>query len=501
MGKDLAARVGDRTQQAGYAAPDTGGEVATREENAPVRSLRQQIEDMHDHFQAAMPRGAEARQLVRDAQTLLRATPKLALCDPMTVLGGLMTFAQLGLRPGVLGHGWLIPFNKRRKVGDVWQDHHQAQIVIGYKGYVELVHRSAEILDMDGHAVHANDVFDVSYGLHKDLVHKPLRRGDRGPVEDYYAIIRYQNGGWNFWTMTKAQCVEWRDTFAMACKRDRAGKVMPGTGSGPWWDVAKGPDGMTGFDQQSIKTCFLQAQKWAPKGRDLVIRRAIEVDGGVRRDTDLEPDAMLDVEHPTPDVEHHDVVDGEVVTEQPAERERVTVQHQPTPAAAAPADTDVPPPPGPVGEQAEQGQHRRIMALLGRLLTGDTAAAKDAHRHAVFTALLRRPITTGADVKGAEADYVFDRLKAWQQDKTLAARVAAMAAGAAPTTAEDPAPAAGGEKLPDPGTVAWHDQQHPVLEHGRVVLARVDSTGACGICDEDRAGDVGDDYDQGDQDR
>ena len=57
-----------------------------------------------------MPKGVEAAQLVRDALTAVRTNPKLAECEPNSVLGSLMTCAQLGLRPGVLGHAWLLPF-------------------------------------------------------------------------------------------------------------------------------------------------------------------------------------------------------------------------------------------------------------------------------------------------------------------------------------------------------------------------------------------------------
>ena len=82
-------------------------------------TLSQQIVRMEDQFAMAAPRGIEAKQLVRDALTALRQNPELAECDPQSVLGGLMTMAQLRLRVGVLGHGWLLPFRdwktKRRR--------------------------------------------------------------------------------------------------------------------------------------------------------------------------------------------------------------------------------------------------------------------------------------------------------------------------------------------------------------------------------------------------
>jgi recombination protein RecT len=87
-------------------------------------------------FEAALPKGVTVAQLKQDALNSLRATPKLAQAHGPTVLGALMTCAQLGLRPGVsgLGHAWLLPFKN-------WKEGNRldAQLIIGYRGYVDLV--------------------------------------------------------------------------------------------------------------------------------------------------------------------------------------------------------------------------------------------------------------------------------------------------------------------------------------------------------------------------
>src|ERR1700749_4366408 len=86
-----------------------GGTVA---EISPDTALVKSIRDMEPQYKIAMGaiRGATADQLVRDAITLVRRNPDLLKCDQGSVLGGLMSFAQLGLRVGTpLGHGWLIP--------------------------------------------------------------------------------------------------------------------------------------------------------------------------------------------------------------------------------------------------------------------------------------------------------------------------------------------------------------------------------------------------------
>ena len=62
-----------------------------------ARSLEDQIKRMAPEFNLALPKGKEATQLVRDAITCLRKIKNLDACDAPSLLGSLMTCAQLGL--------------------------------------------------------------------------------------------------------------------------------------------------------------------------------------------------------------------------------------------------------------------------------------------------------------------------------------------------------------------------------------------------------------------
>jgi recombination protein RecT len=284
MGTNLTERVATQTGNG-----DAGTAVARK----AGPNLASQIQKMQKQFQNAMPKGMEATQLIRDALTALRTQKNLANCDELSVLGGLMTFAQLGLRPHVpsLGHGWLIPFRDKNTRT------YKAQIVIGYKGYVDLAHRSGRIASLVGHTVYTNDHFKVAYGLDEKLVHEPARPGPRGDATDYYTIVRYNDGGRNFWHMSKVECEEHRDRFAMA--KDRKGNVV-----GPWHDH---------FDSMATKTTFLQLSRWMPKSTELAA--AIAADETVRMDLSADNfDALFHTERP-------DIVEGEIVddTEQATE--------------------------------------------------------------------------------------------------------------------------------------------------------------------------------------
>lgn len=240
-------------------------------------NLRQQIATMEHQFALAAPRGVEASQLVRDALTCLQQTPKLADCEPKSVLGALMTMAQLGLRPGVLGHGWVLPFwDSRMK----WRDPsgrertggHKAQLIIGYQGMVELAYRSDRIAKITMRTVRANDHFDLEYGTNERLVHRPST-GERGDPTGYYATVKVKGGEAAFFYMTHAEMETYRDRYATA--KTKEGKIV-----GPWRD---------NFEGMAWKTCIRQLAKLMPKSTELSV--AMAVDESVR--VNIAPDADL----------------------------------------------------------------------------------------------------------------------------------------------------------------------------------------------------------------
>ncbi|WP_250029704.1 recombination protein RecT [Paractinoplanes maris] len=267
--------------------------LATRRENGGVsqNSLADKIRSMEKQFQLAMPKGAEATQLIRDALTALRTTKNLEKCDADSVLGSLMTCAQLGLRPGVLGHAWVLPFwtSKHHKdENDRWVGGHKAQLVIGYQGYIDLAHRAPKVASIIARTAYAGDAFDVDYGIADTIIHKPNLFGERGDPIAYYAIVKYDGGGYAFFVMSHADMLRYRQDNATA--KTREGKVF-----GPWVD---------NFEGMAHKTCVRQLAKWMPKSTELA--QAIAADEGVR--VDLRPQA--DVAEVT---DHPEVVEGEVI--------------------------------------------------------------------------------------------------------------------------------------------------------------------------------------------
>lgn len=272
MGNDLAQRV---------SAQRNGTDVQTQR----PKTLEDQIRAMQGQYQLAMPKGAEAAQLIRDALTAVRNTRNLDKCDPASVLGALMNCAQLGLRPGVLDHAWVLPFWDGKSKG------YKAQLIIGYKGYIELGYRTGRIASIMPRTAHVNDlVFDVDYGVNDMLTHKPNMDGPRGDVKAYYTVVKFANGGYMFYVMSKQEALDHRQKYAST--RTREGKIF-----GPWVD---------NFDGMALKTTVRSVAKYMPKSAELAA--AIEVDGGLRLDLNPETspeDATVRVET--------DYIDGEVV--------------------------------------------------------------------------------------------------------------------------------------------------------------------------------------------
>ncbi len=235
-------------------------------------TLRDQIQSMESQFALAMPKGLEAAQLVRDALTSLKQTPKLAEATPQSVLGALMTCAQLGLRPGVLGQAWVLPYWDSKSRGFV------AQLIVGYKGFVELAYRSGQIATIIARTVYEGDVFDVEYGLDEKLVHKPAMSGARSKPIAHYAMVKLANGGRSFWVMTEDEMQAWKKRYAPT---NKAGTVV-----GPW---------VSDYEAMARKTCLLRLAAWLPKATELAY--AIEVDNGVRTTLDPKADVVEATHH------------------------------------------------------------------------------------------------------------------------------------------------------------------------------------------------------------
>lgn len=171
----------------------------------------------------ALPKSMTADRLTRIVMTECRKAPALLKCAPESFYGAVLQCAALGLEPGsALGHCYLLPFGN----GKDRSGRPNAQLIIGYRGMIDLARRSGQIISLQAWTVHAQDTFNYQLGLEPDIQHVPASTADRGPVTHVYAVAKLKGGGIQFEVMSRAEIEKVRST-------SKAGN------SGPWsshWD-------------------------------------------------------------------------------------------------------------------------------------------------------------------------------------------------------------------------------------------------------------------------
>jgi recombinase, phage recT family len=181
-------------------------------------------------FATALPKHINTDRFVRIAITTIRQNPKLAQCSQESLLGALMVSAQLGLEPGTLGQCYLIPYGR------------ECQFQIGYKGMIELLRRSGQLKDIYAYSVYENDDFEITYGLDRNLIHKP-NLANKGDFLGCYCVAILKDDTRAFEYMTKEEI------------EAHAKKFSKTFGNGPW---------KTDFEAMSHKTVVKKMLKWLP---------------------------------------------------------------------------------------------------------------------------------------------------------------------------------------------------------------------------------------------
>ena len=206
-------------------------------ENKQPKNMKDWIMAMKPQIEAALPSVITTERFTRMALTAVSSNPKLANCTPKSFMGALMNAAQLGLEPNTpLGQAYLIPY-KIKGVDEV-------QFQIGYKGMIDLAHRSGEFKNIEARVVCENDEFEYEYGLEPKLVHRPAK-SNRGKPIYYYAVFTLVNGGFGFEVMSKEEINMHKNKYSQAA----------GSKYSPW---------STNFDDMAKKTVLKRVLKYAP---------------------------------------------------------------------------------------------------------------------------------------------------------------------------------------------------------------------------------------------
>lgn len=191
-----------RTTGTDVAKPDKRPQIAKLLDNPEIKS----------RFALLAPKHLTGDRMVRVMLQALYRTPKLAECDAATLLGAMLSATGLGLEPNTpLGHAYLIPFEKRKKVGGEWvTDFVDCQLIIGYKGFIDLARRSGNLRSLHADVVYEGDEFSFEYGTDMHLRHIPkgAREGRKKLWAYAHATIE---GGQAFEVLPYAEVLKIRD--------------------------------------------------------------------------------------------------------------------------------------------------------------------------------------------------------------------------------------------------------------------------------------------------
>ena len=257
--------------------------VAKPKTKAPVIVQQVLSDQFKKQLALAVPKHLNADRMARIAATEVRKNKALLNTEPTSFLGSVMQAAQLGLEPGsALGQAYLVPYGN------------QCQLIIGYKGMIDLARRSGQVLSLNAYAVREGDDFSFQLGLKPDIHHVPSLEADRikKPITYVYAVATLQGGGYQFEVMSRAE-VE-------AVRAKAKSKNI--------WN--------TYFEEMAKKTVIRRLFKYLP-----VSIEALEItNADAKREAGekVEPDDVINIEA----VSVEDFEDGEVINTQESAQEQ-----------------------------------------------------------------------------------------------------------------------------------------------------------------------------------
>lgn len=221
----------------------------------PLQVVKAMGRKMLGEVESALPKfmKGQADTILRAMYTECAKNPKLLDASPMTLFTACIHAGALGLKiGGVLGQCYLVPFK-----GSV-------QLIVGYKGYVQLVNRSGEVGIMHAETVWDTDEFTYELGSSPFIRHvrrdpATLKEMEARKATHFYATVQTKSGP-VFQVMSRLECELHRSKFAM----------FKGA-SGPWFEH---------FEAMSMKTCVIKLCKFLPMSAEAMgqVDKAIALD-------------------------------------------------------------------------------------------------------------------------------------------------------------------------------------------------------------------------------
>ena len=294
--------------------PTTITELRQAQKKTPIKEVMKMppreristlLQENKAEIAAALPKHISVDRMLTIAQTAATTTPQLLDCYTPSLFGAMIKCTQLGLEPNnALGQAYLIPFKNKK------QNRTDCQLVIGYRGMLELARRSGNVISFTAGHVCLGDEFEWEFGLQEKLRHKPTS-GDRGPLSHFYAYAKLKGEGYQFLVWTAEDMIKHMKTHTQS-----RGEY------GPWKD---------NFIAMGEKTMARALFKWLPVSIEMAEAAHIDAgaDAGMSQgledvltgdyklleagDPQAQPDVLVDVNGEMFDPENHQEKDGKPV--------------------------------------------------------------------------------------------------------------------------------------------------------------------------------------------
>jgi recombination protein RecT len=259
----------------------------------PKQRVQAMLKANKNAIEQVLPRHVPPERLMQVAFSAVRTTPALLNCKSDSLIGAIIQCAQLGLEPNtVLGHCYLIPFKD------------SVQLIIGYKGLIDLARRSGQIVSIAAHCVHEGDTFEYEYGLEPKLRHIPAGEGIAGAMTHAYAVAHLKDGGNAFEVMTLGAINQ------VMLNTQSKGKY------GPWREH---------FEEMARKTAIRRLSKYLPLSIEFASAVAIDNQAATGKEQNL--DGVLSGEYNIIDEDNEALEDHSTATE--ALKDRLRTQDNP----------------------------------------------------------------------------------------------------------------------------------------------------------------------------
>lgn len=193
---------------------------------------------------AALPKHVTADRMIRVVLTAMNRNPALLDCTKESLWQAVMDCASLGLEPDALGRAYLVPYGTK------------CQLIVGYKGLIDLAYRSERIGMIQLKAVFAGDAFDYDFGLNPKLDHKPCIAP--AALTHAYSIVHIKGA-----SMPSFDVMRKDEVDAIRARSKAANK-------GPW---------VTDYAAMAMKTVFRRHSKVLPMSAEFVHASEVDSDG------------------------------------------------------------------------------------------------------------------------------------------------------------------------------------------------------------------------------